>query len=934
MPETIGFFIAKGIASYAIGKGLDKLFEKRDGFEKRLAQVIDSSIDAHHRKSPIPDADGKYAFYKSQVFLEELLKLRLFGDNAYDVNEELLIEQLRQNKNIIPPTKNQLTDFLDIFEQFRKADPELKTLEIEENFREQVFFNSDKLDLLIELITNLSVIQTSVPKELTAVPRLAKYKIVGREQDLSNLRNVLLENKETVLMNGMGGIGKTTLASVYADTFYDDYDHIAWLTIETNLEEAIATNFSLLKNLNLLNVPVHDQFRACLNELRTLEGEKPLLLILDNATANLARYYDMLPKAPCCHLLVTSRERITPFLIIELDFLPEDEAIQLFLKQNDKFSGEQVAALVKHVEYHTLTIEILALSAKKHRWNFEQIMTALTLDAKAEIEISHSGHKKIARIKSYLVNIFNLSVCNEYELYLLKQFLFLPNEWMAYDFLETLLGREQLEWKDDFAGYLESLFERGWIQKDQSLDGYIIHPVLAEAITPQLEINWDDIKLLSESITEFLSLDQAKDNPIEKFQFIPLGDAILKGTADCFSDELARLKNNLATVYQDLGDYEQARDLLEAALTSARKNFGADHPTVAVRQSNLALVYQDLGDYEKARELLEAALTSDQKNFGADHPTVAVSQSNLASVYKALGDYEQARELLEAALASDLKNFGADHPTVAVSQSNLAIVYKYLGDYEQARDLLEAALTSDQKNFGADHPTVAVRQSNLALVHQDLGDYEQARDLLEAALTSDQKNFGADHPNVARGQSNLALVYKDLSDYEQARELLEAALASALKNFGADHPTVAVRQSNLASVYKALGDYEQARDLLEAALTSDQKNFGADHPTVAVRQSNLALVHQDLGDYEQARDLLEAALTSDQKNFGADHPNVARGQSNLALVYKDLGDYEQTRDLLEAALTSDQKNFGADHPAVARNQNNLATVYQNLGDYE
>ena len=90
-------------------------------------------------------------------------------------------------------------------------------------------------------------------------------------------------------------------------------------------------------------------------------------------------------------------------------------------------------------------------------------------------------------------------------------------------------------------------------------------------------------------------------------------------------------------------------------MASAQKNFGPDHPNVAISSSNLAVVYQALGRYEEAAGLLEAALASDQKNFGPDHPSVARTRNNLALVYQALGRYEEAAGLLEAALASDSK---------------------------------------------------------------------------------------------------------------------------------------------------------------------------------------------------------------------------------------------------------------------------------------
>jgi len=101
------------------------------------------------------------------------------------------------------------------------------------------------------------------------------------------------------------------------------------------------------------------------------------------------------------------------------------------------------------------------------------------------------------------------------------------------------------------------------------------------------------------SISSLLSLDQTTENPIDKFQFIPFGDAVLKKIEDDISAKTAEFKNKLGSVYQDLGEYEKAHDLLEEALQSALENFGNKHPTVAVMQSNLATVYRDLGEYEK-----------------------------------------------------------------------------------------------------------------------------------------------------------------------------------------------------------------------------------------------------------------------------------------------------------------------------------------------
>ena len=67
--------------------------------------------------------------------------------------------------------------------------------------------------------------------------------------------------------------------------------------------------------------------------------------------------------------------------------------------------------------------------------------------------------------------------------------------------------------------------------------------------------------------------------------------------------------------------------------------FGEDHASVATSYNNLASVYNSLGEYNQAKELQEKALVIRKKMFGEDHASVATSYNNLASVYDSLEEY-------------------------------------------------------------------------------------------------------------------------------------------------------------------------------------------------------------------------------------------------------------------------------------------------------
>ena len=66
-------------------------------------------------------------------------------------------------------------------------------------------------------------------------------------------------------------------------------------------------------------------------------------------------------------------------------------------------------------------------------------------------------------------------------------------------------------------------------------------------------------------------------------------------------------------------------------------------------------MYYSLGEYNQAKELHEKALTIRKKIFGEDHADLASSYNNLASVYNRLGKYIQSRQRTSRKSSDDLQ---------------------------------------------------------------------------------------------------------------------------------------------------------------------------------------------------------------------------------------------------------------------------------------
>lgn len=731
------------------------------------------------------------------------------------------------------------------------------------------------------------------PKDLTALMFKQPKTFIGRDKELKQLKQLLFQHKKVVVVNGMGGIGKTTLVEAYTAKHYKDYAHIACIVLNPEEDKPISNLIQaegLLANLGLIlqNTTPKQLFTAIMAKFKSILN-KPCLLVLDGAAAQVNEWHQYLPN---WHILITSRINLSNYEILTLDFLSLKEAIKLFRSLCTRviFSDQFLTDLIQELEYHTLTIDILARTAHAQRLTTQQVQDALQIDLSTTVKNAHSKDK-IGKITTYLCNVFATSYLGKVEKMVLQHFVALPRDFHSYTILQDLLGHIELG-EETLSEILDRLSDLGWLlySEEQYAGGaYRMHRIVAEVVKREVKISQ---KLLSPYITTIITLitiDDTKDNPVDKFQWIPFSKAILECLKGKYNEEIATLQNNLATTVRIVGDFEQAKTLLEATTSLYEKEFGPKHPTTATSYSNLASVLYDLGQSKQAKLLYEKAIIADEYNFGKDHPYTLNSYFNLASVLHDLGQLQQAKELLETVTANSEKIFGKKHSKTAKSYSKLGLVLHDLGNPEEAIALLKKALLSNESTFGHYHPTTAGTYHNLAFVLHDLGQIQQAKSLLKKATTAMESNFGRNHPSTAACYSNLATILLDLGQFEQAQKLLEKAIKINKIYFGKYHPSIAIGYSNIAIIFRNLQQPQQAQVLLEKALKIFENSYGREHPSTAINLSNLASVFKELGQLEKARNILEKALGILEKKLGGNHPATIKVKSNLINILKDLG---------------------------------------------
>jgi hypothetical protein len=162
--------------------------------------------------------------------------------------------------------------------------------------------------------------------------------IIGRETELQAIITHLEQNKPTILVNGIGGIGKTSVATKYVANYGHQYKHIAWLTVQSSVAEAFTNDVMLLKALHIEqdvwqlieSQRLTDAFKLVIHKLNTLDKT---LVVLDNANnPNDLLVHKNLFDTAKCHYLITSRTQPQEWTIVEIDHLPLEEPVNLFRK--------------------------------------------------------------------------------------------------------------------------------------------------------------------------------------------------------------------------------------------------------------------------------------------------------------------------------------------------------------------------------------------------------------------------------------------------------------------------------------------------------------------------------------------------------------------------------------------------------------------------
>jgi len=675
-----------------------------------------------------------------------------------------------------------------------------------------------------------------IPKYLGILPVIPEV-FIGRDEKLQEVHDELFDgNNLLLLVNGEGGIGKTTLAAKYYQRYFDDYAHLGWVFAERSLGDALLTLAEPLKVEFAPTDPADVRREKLLREMACLN--KPCLLVIDNANDldDLSAHYHELRKCPNFHILLTTRiESFAHARTCRVGHLDEPSAMRLFTTHypaHDRAEDELLKAVLRAVGYNTLAIELLAksldtLNQFRTGYSLAQMLGdlqgsglfGLSKSAKVQTEYNPGSFGlREEEPEKVIAAMYDLAKLDPGEEQLLCVFSVLPAEPIAFDTLEALQpGNDELD------SALRALVRKGWIEFNAEAKQFKCSPVV-QAVT-RLQVG----ERLDEQCETLI------DALIDKLDYEPNTGHLLN--TDYLSGALyARYAESLV---------EYLDNTLKEKL-SLIKCFGSFYDTTGNSRKAFRC-------YEKYNQLYVELFKSNQKNV-TFKSGLAMSYHHLGNTYASLGDQKNALRCFEKD-AQLTKELFESNPANVNFKENLAISYSRLGDiytekedYKKALDLHSEVVRLYETLFDL-YPERTDFKANLAASYMKKGDvlkeqdkedealafYEKFNRLIEELYETNQQDLNIKH-RLAISYERLGQLYEVTGDIEKKRNFFEKRLQIA-KEIYELYPEHVGFKNDLAISYLKLGGifvgdnsekdrtyFEEAKKLWKQLVENDPDN--------------------------------------------------------------------------------------------------------------
>jgi tetratricopeptide (TPR) repeat protein len=649
-----------------------------------------------------------------------------------------------------------------------------------------------------------------VPRQLPAAAQL----FTGRVVELADLGKI--HDASTVVItaiDGMAGVGKTALAVQAAHQMVDRYpDGQLFIDLHgyTSGVAPVEPGQALDGMLRALGVPgerIPSDLYQRAGLYRSRLADQRMVIVLDNAATE-AQVTPLLPGAPGCVVLVTSRRRLAGLdhtHTLSLDTLSPHDAAALFRStvSESSLTGESpdlVAELVELCGHLPLAIRIAAARLRSHpTWDLAHLVRRLRDQRHRLAELS-AGQRSVTAALDLSYQDLDVDLRRTLRLLGLH-----PgpdiDPYAAAALLDSSLART--------GRMLEQLLEAHLLQEPMP-GRYRFHDLIRAhaAHTAMREESGDGRRAALDRLldcyryTASVAVDVVYPYERERRPQVPAAGTPapeLSDPAEAFGWLNSELPNLLA-VARYASEHDRPVHLLHLS---------------AILQRHL----RSRGPYHDAEALHRQALTTARATGNRAAEIEALTA--LGHLHRLQSRYQQAIDHYQQALG--LARVTRNLPGELDALSSLSNIHRLQGRYEQAIDHYQEALRLARVTRNRSGELEAL--AGLGYLHRLQGRYEQAIDHLGRALRLARST--GHRPGELDALTVLGMLYRLQGQYGQAVEHLEPALRLA-RAIG-HRPGEQAVLTGLGQLDRRHGRYGQAADhyhqLLDLAHETGDRNW-------------------------------------------------------------------------------------------------------------
>lgn len=567
------------------------------------------------------------------------------------------------------------------------------------------YFTRDNLnDLFISVVTNRVVLPVGIccfGHWLTVRPTYNHF-FYGRTSEINEINNLLNDN-ETIVIGGIGGIGKTETAKRFLEQHEKEYVFVGWIDYKDNWKQSLV-NSVFLNGLPINeNMSLEKRYNLLVEALTNIPGN--LMLVVDNYDPDENQDIESIIKIPG-KKLITSRLKIEGITYYTLCVPSLENCENIFKKYyshkttlNDDY---YIRNIIQCSHNYILAIELIAKAIKYSHMpiqHFEKKLSEMDYNFKFLDEVAFTEWNNpfvLEKVYDQIRKVYDLSNLSHEEQCIVQLMSILPPV--------SIINVKQIsKWGNIKANqYIQLLENKGWLNNETG--GCSMHEIICSCIAKYYPIEYKACNYLLEDLIHHLKLGSGI-NTLKELKYAVFVKNILKvkkGEKEFAKHEMSK---DAALVFKELGRYNESISILEYVQQFYDEMDMVDCFRLAEIHNNISKIYSI---QSKLGDSLEHALKADT-----------------------LIDSIEYEELQQKALSPSCSTF---YTKKMVIKKTLGMNYAHLREYRDAILKMEEAkqylaFISDEERY-----YVANFFSDYSLLLFDIGDVKGSVDYYKKTL--------------------------------------------------------------------------------------------------------------------------------------------------------------------------------------------------------